>query len=74
MILSGLVVTSFAALISVRERSWKYLCWTVPLALAGIDLAMIGLFPENAGIIHYVLSVTFFTLLGLTMLTYSYAS
>jgi len=74
LILSGSLVASFAILISLRNRSWKYLIWTVLLAAAGIDLAMIGFFPENAGGIHMLVSAAFFILIDLTMLVYSYAS
>jgi len=74
LILSGFFEVSFAILMSQQRFPWKYLIWTVPLSLAGIDLAMIGFFPENMGRIHLVVSIIFFMLTILTMFIYSYAS
>jgi len=74
MILGGVLVALFAVLTSLRNSSWKYLVWTIPLTVAGIDLAMIGVFPENAGSIHLTVSLIFFVVIDLTMLIYSYVS
>jgi len=49
LVLSGALVASFAFLVSVKNRSWKYLCWSILLTVAGADLALIGIFPEDAG-------------------------
>lgn len=62
-------------LLSRDERySWKYIVWTLPLALASIDLALIGVFNESFGAIHLVVSVIFFFLTAVTLLLYSYVS
>ncbi|MGQ9478448.1 MAG: DUF998 domain-containing protein [Thermoproteota archaeon] len=39
-----------------------------------MDLALIGFFPENAGSIHTFISMAFFTMLIVTMFTYSFCS
>lgn len=39
-------------------------------ALSTISLFMIGFFPETAGMIHYHVSVTFFVLVALTLMTF----
>ena len=46
----------------------------MPLTATGIDLALIGFFPENAGRIHGLASTIFFALIAITMLIYSYSS
>ena len=74
LILSGGLVACFAVLISVRHRSLKYLSWSIPAAAAGIDLALVGFFPENTGSTHFVVSVILFSLMAVTMLIYSYCS
>ena len=75
----GLIAAGFfealcAVLLSARRVVWKYLMWTIPLTVAGVDLALIGFFPENTGGTHFVVSVIFFVSLVLTMILYSYAS
>jgi hypothetical membrane protein len=74
LILSGALVACFAVLISVRHRSLKYLSWSIPTAAAGVDLALVGFFPENTGSIHFVVSVILFSLMAVSMLMYSYYS
>jgi hypothetical membrane protein len=74
LILGGVLVALFAVLTSLRNSSWKYLVWTIPLTIAGIDLALIGVFPENAGSIHLIVSLVFFVMIDLTMFIYSYIS
>jgi hypothetical membrane protein len=74
LVLSGALVASFAFLVSVKNRSWKYLCWSILLTVAGADLALIGIFPEDAGKIHGLVSEIFFVSIILVMLIYSYCS
>lgn len=74
LILSGLLEASFAILLSARQASFKYLLWSIPLVLAGGDLAMIGIFSENVGWMHLVVSVVFFLSMILTLLLYSFVS
>jgi hypothetical membrane protein len=74
LILSGGLAACFAILISVRHHSLKYLSWTIPAIAMGIDLALIGLFPENTGWMHLAVSVILFSLMVVTMLIYSYCS
>jgi len=71
---TGLAASSFALLVSVRYRSRRYLGWSIPLLAAGLDLSLVGLFPEDAGAIHGAASVAFFTLMILAMLAYSACS
>lgn len=74
LILSGLFEASFAVLLSLRNSSWKYLAWSFPLVLAGVDFELIGVFSENVGRTHFVVSVIFFSSMILTMLIYGFAS
>lgn len=74
LILSGFFTAAAAISISINHRSWKYWIWAIPLILAGLDLSLIGFFPENAGNIHLIVSVIFFVSIALTMLIYSYIS
>jgi hypothetical membrane protein len=74
LIITGLLASSFALLVSIRCRSRRCLGWSIPLLAASVDLSLIGFFPEDAGAIHGVVSVAFFTLIILTMLAYSACS
>ncbi|MBO3840343.1 MAG: DUF998 domain-containing protein [Thermoproteota archaeon] len=74
LVLSGLLVAFFALLTSLKHRSWKYLSWSLLLMLIGIDLALIGVFPEDAGGIHGLVSVIFFTMMIIVMLVYFFCS
>ena len=74
LILSGFLVALFALFISLRYCSWRYLCWTILLLAAGIDLTLIGLLPEDTGMMHGLVSVIFFILVILIMLIYGCCS
>ena len=74
LIVSGFLVALSSILLSIRKITWKYHIWTIPLTLAGVDLALIGFFPENIGGTHFIVSVIFFVSLILTMLLHSYSS
>ncbi|HYA22058.1 MAG TPA: DUF998 domain-containing protein [Thermoproteota archaeon] len=74
LIIAGVMTACFAILISVQHRSLKYLGWSIPSAAAGVDLALVGVFSENTGSIHFVVSVILFSLMAVIMLTYSYCS
>jgi hypothetical membrane protein len=74
LIVAGGLTACFAILISVRHRSLKYLSWSIPSAAAGIDLALVGIFSENTGSAHFVVSVILFSLMAVIMLIYSYCS
>ena len=74
LIFSGFLVAFFALLISVKHRSWKYLCWSILLLVAGFDLALIGFLPEDAGRIHGLVSEIFFVSIILVMLAYGFCS
>ncbi|MEM2940663.1 MAG: DUF998 domain-containing protein [Thermoproteota archaeon] len=74
LILSGLLTVSFALLVSFKNHSWKYLSWSILLMVAGVNLALIGVFPEDAGIIHRLVSTIFFLSLFSVMLMYSFCS
>jgi hypothetical membrane protein len=73
LILAGSLVVAFAAFLS-RESKRLALVWTVPLALSGFDLALVGVFSENTGKIHGTVSEVFFLMIVVTMLAYSYVS
>ncbi len=74
LVLSGLILAIFAVSIVVENRSWKYSIWGLPLLGAGLDVALIGVFSENSGRVHFVVSVLFFALIIIAALLYSYAS
>ncbi|MEM2510822.1 MAG: DUF998 domain-containing protein [Candidatus Methanomethylicia archaeon] len=74
LILSGFLIALFALFVSLKYYSWRYLCWTILLLAAGIDLTLIGFFPEDTGVIHGLVSVIFFILIILVMLIYGCCS
>lgn len=74
LILSGFLVALFALLTSLKHRLWSYLSWSILLMLTGLDLALIGVFPEDAGRIHGVVSIIFFTMMIIVMLVYGLCS
>jgi len=74
LMLSGFLIACFALTKFVNRIAVRIVSWALPLAVAGVDLALIGIFPENRGEIHGVVSVIFFTLMILGMLIYSFAS
>lgn len=74
LFLSGLLVALFALLTSLKNRSRRHLSWSILLIATGIDLALIGVFPEDAGRIHGVVSTIFFTLMIVVMLAYGLCS
>lgn len=74
LVLSGFLVACFALLTSRKHRLWKYLFWSIPLVLVGADLALIGVFPEDAGRIHGLVSEVFFVSIIIVMLIYGFCS
>jgi hypothetical membrane protein len=71
LVVAGLLMFAFAALISYRTRHRRVLVWTIPLAVTAVDLAMVGVFPENVpGSIHRVVSGVLFLMITVTMLAY----
>ena len=74
LVLAGVLSISFAVLLSRESRRRLALLWTVPFAVSGIDLALVGIFSENTGHIHGTVSVVFFLMIVVTMLAYSYVS
>lgn len=74
IVFSGLLIALFAIMISLKHHSWKYLLWSIPLASAGLFLMLIGIFPEDAGMVHGLVAIMFFLLLIYTMLMYSFCS
>jgi len=74
LVASGAMILLFAVLLSRGARDRRVLIWTVPLMLAAVDLAMVGVFSENTGHIHGVVSEVFFLMIVVAMLAYSYVS
>lgn len=74
LITAGALVLIFAALLLRAGPHLKLAVWTVPLMIASFDLALVGVFSENAGSIHGVVSEVFFAMIVITMLTFSYVS
>jgi hypothetical membrane protein len=74
LMITGLLVTSFALLLSYVKYSWKFLIWTPLLLITSTDLILIGVFSEDAGKIHGIVSIVFFLMMIVTMFVYSYVS
>ena len=74
LVVAGAMVFSFAALVSRGARDRKVLVWTVPLAVAALDLVMVGVFSESFGAIHGTDSTVFYLMIVVAMLAYSYVS
>jgi hypothetical membrane protein len=71
LVVAGLLMFAFAALISYRTRDHTVLVWTIPLAVVAADLAMVGVFPENVpGSIHRLVSGVLFLMITVTLLAY----
>ena len=74
LVAAGALVLAFSVLLSRESRDRRMLVWTVPLMIAAFDLAMVGVFSENTGHIHGVVSEIFFLMIVVAMLAYSYVS
>jgi len=74
LIISGSLVSLFALILSNLKRSWKFLIWTTLLLINAINLALIGVFNEDAGGIHGIISIVFFVTTIAIMFVYSYLS
>lgn len=73
--LAGLLMLAFAVLVSSRTQDHRVLVWTVPLAVTAIDLAMVGVFPENTpGSVHREVSGVLFLMISTTMLAHGFLS
>jgi hypothetical membrane protein len=73
IVLAGILSFAFGALLSRGSRRLT-LAWTVPFMVAGLDLALVGIFSENTGSIHGTVSEVFFLMIVVAMLAYSYVS
>ncbi len=74
LILSGLLLLVFAVRLTLDSHDRRVLVWTVPSMAAALSLASVGVFSENTGSIHGVVSVVFFSTIVITMLSFSYVS
>lgn len=74
LVLAGVLVITFAVMLLKESRNLKLAVWTAPLIVASFDLALVGVFSENTGSIHGVVSEIFFLMIVVTMLAYSYVS
>jgi len=74
LVLTGVFVLAFAVLMLRASPGLKLAVWTVPLMIAAFDLALVGIFSENTGSIHGVVSEIFFVMIVVTMLAFSYVS
>lgn len=74
LVVAGVLVLAFAALLAEGARDRKMLVWAVPLMVAAADLALVGIFSESAGHIHGVVSEVFFLMIVVAMLAYAYVS
>ncbi|MGQ4892232.1 MAG: DUF998 domain-containing protein [Candidatus Njordarchaeia archaeon] len=68
LIISGLLLILYTALIFERYGNIIGKIGTIILGLSGIFLLLIGVFPEQYGIIHYDVSVGFFVTFPIAMI------
>jgi hypothetical membrane protein len=74
LVLAGLLMFAFAALIFFKSQDHRVLVWTIPLAVTAVDLALVGLFPENVpGSVHRVVSGVLFLMITITLLSYGFS-
>jgi hypothetical membrane protein len=74
LIIAGAMIFIFALFSSRGVGDRRVLVWAIPLMFSALDLAMVGVFSENTGHIHGVVSEIFFLMIVVTMLGYSYVS
>ena len=74
LVVAGAIVLAFAVWSSRGPRDLRVLVWTAPLAIGAFDLALVGVFSENTGHIHGIVSEIFFVMIIIAMLAYSYVS
>jgi hypothetical membrane protein len=74
LILAGALVFIFAVQLLRAGANPTVALWTIPLMVASFDLALVGVFSENTGSIHGVVSEIFFVTIVITMLAFSYVS
>jgi len=75
LVLAGLLMFAFAALIPYRSRHNRVLVWTIPLAVTAVDLALVGVFPENVpGPVHRVVSGVLFLMITITLISYGFSA
>jgi hypothetical membrane protein len=74
LVVAGALIFVYALLLLRAAPSLKAAVWTVPLMMASFDLALVGVFSENTGRIHGVVSEVFFAMIVVTMLAFSYVS
>jgi Predicted membrane protein len=74
LVVAGLFAAAAGVAIGRAVGSRWALPWAITISLAGVDLALVGVFSEDFGWIHSVVSVALFTLFGLSMLAYAATS
>ncbi len=74
LMVGGVLIILFSCLVCYYNRKRSFYTWAALLGAAGVFLALIGVFPENAGAIHGELSVGFFALIAISLLVFSYLS
>ncbi len=74
LVVSGALLLAFAVQLSRQAHDRRELVWTAPFAVSSLDLAFVGVLSEDAGVVHWDVSVVFFTMTAVTMLAYSYVS
>jgi hypothetical membrane protein len=74
LVVAGALLFIYAVLLLKASPSRKAAAWTIPLMIASFDLVLVGVFSENTGRIHGVVSEVFFAMIVITMLAFSYVS
>ena len=72
LISSGILLFIFSIGLMVHTSGSVAKVGCIPLLASAIFLALIGLFPENYGRIHFYVSVAFFVLIVLSLLAFGF--
>ncbi len=67
LILGGLLISLFSIRLLLEHIKTSNKYWLISLVISSIFLASIGIFPEDAGSTHFLVSVSFFIWLIITL-------
>lgn len=74
LVVGGSLVILFSIILIFRKRNKYFSTISLLLFLSGIFLTLIGVYAENSGRMHGVVSGIFFALIDISLLVYSYLS
>jgi hypothetical membrane protein len=74
LVITGVMICMFSLAMAFDKRRASYISLSIFLFASGLALSLVGLFSENSGNIHGLVSTLFFWLIDVTLLVYSYLS